>query len=254
MGGPGTMSLTSSEVTKFQEAAKANSAEAKRLLGQIKLKLVEGSSEAPEGLTLERTVFETAALLNVREKDIEQFQRHIAMLKPYYIDFGSILPPSDAQSTVLGLNLLRLLAEGCLDQFHTELETIPTEHLNSPAIQFPVQLEQLSMEGSYHKVAQFRQQLPSPEYAVFMDTLEDTLRDEIASCLEKAYTGLSCAKAAQLLMLEPSALKAYAEEHGWDVKADRVDFASETVEKLEVPAIDLIQETLHYATELDRIV
>ena len=107
-----------------------------------------------------------------------------------------------------------------------------------------------------------------------MDTLEDTLRwsclplrvlsaagssatcfdrDEIASCLEKAYTGLSCAKAAQLLMLEPSALKAYAEEvcwacdlihagrcgehllqHGWDVKADRVDFASETVEKLEV--------------------
>ena len=35
-------------------------------------------------------MFETAALLNVREKDIEQFQRHIAMLKPYYIDFGLV--------------------------------------------------------------------------------------------------------------------------------------------------------------------
>ena len=31
-------------------------------------------------------------------------------------------------------------------------ETISAEQLNSTPIQFPVQLEQLSMEGSYHKV------------------------------------------------------------------------------------------------------
>jgi len=246
--------LTSSEVAKFQELAKSNSAEAKRLLGQIKLKLVDGSSDTPEGLALERTVFETAALLNIREKDIEQFQRHMSMLRPYYTDFGSILPPSEAQNTVLGLNLLRLLAQGSLDEFHTELETISAEQLNSTPIQFPVQLEQLSMEGSYHKVVHFRSQLPSPEYAVFMDTLEDTIRDEIASCLEKAYKSLSCTKAAQLLMLQPSALKPLAEERGWVIQADKVDFVSETVEKHEVPAMDLIEETLHYATELERIV
>merc|ERR1711934_1253148 len=216
--------LTSSEVAKFQELAKSNSAEAKRLLGQIKLKLVDGSSDTPEGLALERTVFETAALLNIREKDIEQFQRHMSMLRPYYTDFGSILPPSEAQNTVLGLNLLRLLAQGSLDEFHTELETISAEHLNSTPIQFPVQLEQLSMEGSYHKVMHFRQQLPSPEYSVFMDTLADTLRDEIASCCEKSYKNLSCAKAAELLMLDVGALADYCDTRQWVIENGRIDF------------------------------
>ena len=76
------------------------------------------------------------------------------------------------QEKVLGLNLLRLLAQARLDAFHTELvlpphicppedlilsclqETISPAHLSSTAVQFPVQLEQLSMEGSYHKVVQ----------------------------------------------------------------------------------------------------
>eukprot|EP00656_Telonema_subtile_P003560 TRINITY_DN11620_c0_g2_i1.p1 TRINITY_DN11620_c0_g2~~TRINITY_DN11620_c0_g2_i1.p1 ORF type:complete len:111 (+),score=34.24 TRINITY_DN11620_c0_g2_i1:296-628(+) len=110
------------------------------------------------------------------------------------------------------------------------------------------------MEGSYHKVMHFRQQLPSPEYSVFMDSLSDTLRDEIASCCEKAYKSLPCAKAAELLMLDTGTLGGYCEERGWVVRGDTIDFVSETVEKNEVPAMDLIEETLHYATELDRIV
>merc|ERR1712072_1352806 len=193
-------------------------------------------------------------MLNLREKDIEEFQRHMSMLKPYYVDYGAMLPASPMQETVLGLNLLRLLAQGCLDEFHTELETISAAHLSSAAIQFPVQLEQLSMEGSYHKVMHFRQQLPSPEYSVFMDTLSDTLREEIASCCEKAYKSLPCTKAAELLMLEVGTLGSFCEERGWSVRGDTIDFVSETVEKREIPAMELIEETLEYATQLERIV
>merc|ERR1712100_540562 len=110
------------------------------------------------------------------------------------------------------------------------------------------------MEGSYHKVMHFRQQLPSPEYAVFMDTLAETLRDEIASCCEKAYKNLSCAKAAELLMLDVGALGDYCDKRQWVIENGRIDFVTESVEIAEVPSHDLIEETLHYATELERIV
>merc|ERR1711998_254412 len=210
--------------------------------------------KSADALGLERDVFEAAAMLNLREKDIDEFERHMSMLKPYYVDYGSMLSASPMQETVLGLNLLRLLAQGRLDDFHTELETISAEHLSSAAVQFPVQLEQLSMEGSYHKVVHFRKQLPSPEYSVFMDTLSDTLREEIASCCEKAYKSLPCTRAAELLMLEPSTVGKFCEERGWVVRGDRIDFVTETIEKPEVPAMELIEETLHYATELERIV
>ena len=33
-------------------------------------------------------VFETAAMLSIRMDDIEGFERHISMLKPYYLDYG----------------------------------------------------------------------------------------------------------------------------------------------------------------------
>merc|ERR1711998_526272 len=210
--------------------------------------------KSADALGLERDVFEAAAMLNLREKEIGEFERHMSMLKPYYVDYGSLLPASPLQETLLGLNLLRLLAQGSLDEFHTELETIAPGPLSSAAVQFPVQLEQLSMEGSYHKVVHFRQQLPSPEYSVFMDTLSDTLREEIASCCEKAYKSLPCTKAAELLMLEPSTLGGFCEERGWVVRGDRIDFVAETIDKHEIPAMELIEETLHYATELDRII
>jgi len=248
-------SIAREDVNKFNELASSNFAEARSMLGDLKLKMATSMAEpTAEKLTLERDIFETATMLNLREKDIDGFERHMSMLKPYYVDYGSVIPASPMQETVLGLNLLRLLAQGRLDDFHTELETISAEHLSSAAVQFPVQLEQLSMEGSYHKVVHFRKQLPSPEYSVFMDTLSDTLREEIASCCEKAYKSLPCSKAAELLMLEVADLGGFCEERGWSVTGDKIDFMSETIEKREVPALDLIEETLDYATRLERII
>merc|ERR1712195_282042 len=105
--------ITQAELSKFQELAKSNVPEAKAALSQIKLKLATSeSSNTPEALAIERSLFESAALLNIREEDVPEFQRHMSMLKPYYVDYGSMLPPSEAQSTVLGLNLLRLLVQG----------------------------------------------------------------------------------------------------------------------------------------------
>jgi hypothetical protein len=55
---------------------------------------------------------------------------------------------------LLGLNLLRLLAQNRISEFHTQLELIEPEQIQSNIyIKHPVQLEQSIMEGRYNKVS-----------------------------------------------------------------------------------------------------
>lgn len=78
---------------------------------------------------------------------------------------------------VLGLNLLRLLAQNRIADFHSQLEFIEAEQLHSnPFIKHPVQLEQCLMEGSYNKVWNARADVPGEEYLFFMDILMSTIR------------------------------------------------------------------------------
>ena len=56
----------------------------------------------------------------------------------------------------LGLNLLRLLAQGRISDFHIELEAIGSQHLKNIYISHPIAIEQALMEGSYNKVYIYR--------------------------------------------------------------------------------------------------
>lgn len=55
------------------------------------------------------------------------------------------------------------------------------------------------MEGSYNKIFSAKGKGPSPTYNVFMDTLLDTVRDEIGACLESSYDKISIKEAARRL-------------------------------------------------------
>lgn len=113
---------------------------------------------------------------------------------------NSNLPPSSLKYNLIGLNLLCLLSQNRISDFHTALEQIEPEQLNNnPAIQHPVKLEQSLMEGSYNRVWSSRSVVPAPEYLFFIDILMDTIRNEIASCSEKAYTSLPLSDAGTLL-------------------------------------------------------
>lgn len=70
---------------------------------------------------LTRTALEWGCLLAVRMNETEAFQRHMSQLKDYYTDFSASLPPSDLQNAMLGLNLLHLLMEDRLAEFHSEV-------------------------------------------------------------------------------------------------------------------------------------
>jgi len=91
---------------------------------------------------------------------------------------SSVLPPSPRQFAVQGLNLIRLLTQNRIADFHTTLESLPPSALTSDNafIMHPVNLERWLMEGSYSKVWGAREEAPAEEYKFFVDSLMGTIR------------------------------------------------------------------------------
>lgn len=219
----------------------------------------DGTSLDQRELVLARNTLEIGALWSIEQHDIPSFHRYMAQLKCYYFDYGALLPDSAYKYQILGLNLLCLLAENRLAEFHTELERLPVEELKNVYIKHPISLEQFLMEGSFHKVLLLTGNVPAQNYTFFVDILIGTIRKEIASCIEKAYTRISAQEAAKVLMVESSAqLEEYVREREWTVSEDGAHFVFSQQEKKEklhfVQNQLLIQECLGYARELEKIV
>lgn len=142
----------------------------------------------PRELVLARNTLEIGALWSIQNRDIPSFQRYVAQLKCYYFDYGSFLPDSAYKYQILGVNILSLLAQNRLAEFHTEMELLTLEEQKNVYIKYPIRLEQFLMEGSFHKVFLDKGNVPAENYSFFIDILINTMRDEIASCIEKAYT------------------------------------------------------------------
>lgn len=139
-----------------------------------------------------------------------------------------MIPPSSDEYPILGLNLVRLLAENRIAEFHTELELLPLKALDHPCIKYAVELEKSFMEGTYNQLFNARQAVPHETYVCFMDLLAETIRwvnlhrrfflcgfcrevpycvfymlffrDEIADCSGQAYDYLSVSDAKKMLM------------------------------------------------------
>ncbi|KAG5462634.1 MAG: LOW QUALITY PROTEIN: hypothetical protein BJ554DRAFT_4305, partial [Olpidium bornovanus] len=86
--------------------------------------LSPGASPDQKILLLARDVLELGAQWSIRVKDIPSFERYMTQLLTYYHDYSSVLPESQRMYSLIGLNLLRLLAQNRISDFHTALETI----------------------------------------------------------------------------------------------------------------------------------
>ncbi|XP_054776704.1 26S proteasome non-ATPase regulatory subunit 8 homolog A [Prosopis cineraria] len=238
------------------------------LLSQLKVSLTEFRSlpplfeETPNAgheLTIARDIYEHAVVLSVKMEDQDAFERDFFQLKPYYTDARNRIPPSPQEHPILGLNLLRLLVQNRIAEFHTELELLSSTALENPCIKHAVELEQSFMEGAYNRVLSARQTVPHDTYVYFMDLLAKTVRDEIAGCSEKAYDYLSINNARQMLLFssDQELFEYMKEEHPeWEVLNGAVHFhkAKESAPCKEIPSLQLINQTLSYARELERIV
>ncbi|KAF8665818.1 hypothetical protein AX16_000261 [Volvariella volvacea WC 439] len=236
------------------------------LLSQLKVGLIEAGLLPPLGdahlddLIIARDILEIGAFVSIRAKDVPSFDRYFAQLQTFYTDYSSLLPPSQREFPIRGLNLIRLLTQNRIADFHATLESLPIRAdaiADNSYISHPVNLERWLMEGSYSKVWNAREEAPAEEYKFFVDSLMVTIRNEIASCEEVAYESLPLKDAATLLFFtSQSDLLRFAEQRGWqvDLMNSRIRFARKDEEKVEIPKQKLIAASLAYARELEQIV
>uniref|UniRef100_A0A671KUG8 26S proteasome non-ATPase regulatory subunit 8 n=1 Tax=Sinocyclocheilus anshuiensis TaxID=1608454 RepID=A0A671KUG8_9TELE len=210
-----------------------------------------GTKLTKQQLILARDVLEIGALWSILKKDIPSFERYMAQLKCYYFDYKDELPESAYRHQLLGLNLLFLLSQNRVSEFHTELERLSAKVIQTNVyIRHPVSLEQYLMEGSYNKVFL--------SYTFFIDILLDTIRDEIAGCIEKAYEQIQFSEATRVLFF--SSLKKmteYAKKRGWTQSPDgHYSFSTQhqKTEEVTIPSTELAQQVIEYARQLEMIV
>jgi 26S proteasome regulatory subunit N12 len=122
-------------------------------------------------------MLEIGAFHSIRTRDIPSFDRFFSQLQTYYTDYTTVLPPSPRQFPLQGLNLIRLLTQNRIADFHTTLEGLPADiPQDNPFIRHPVNLERWMMEGSYSKVWNARSEAPAEEYKLFVESLMGTIR------------------------------------------------------------------------------
>jgi len=237
------------------------------ILAQIKGKL-DSDSNISENMSkgallsllkdyYEIKAYQTASSLS---EDMGNFKHAIAEVQSFY----EIYPDKaseDNKNLMEGLYLMYLLASGQLPAFHTSIESIEESvRVGSPYISFAIELEQFFSESAYDKISLKGKNLPSPYYQPFIEKWMDTIRNEIASCVETSYKALSVKDATKLLLFDKeSALQDFAKKNGWKNEKGiyKFDVDESMMEVDDLPKIDsnrLIEQMLYIAKHLERIV
>jgi len=231
-----------------------------QILGKLKIALTQLSflpnDEAPSNkeLVLARDIIEMGALYSIASRDIPAYSRYMSQLKPYYFDYKN-LPKSYFRSQLLGLNLLCLLAQNQVADFHTEIERLDHEEIqNDPYIKHPIQIEQYLMEGNYNKLFLAQSNIPSESYGYFIEILLQTIRGEIGSCLEKAYATMDIDEASRLLHLKSvKELQNYSKQRDWKIDGRSITFPREEAVDT-IPSKPVTKMMLGYACDLEMII
>jgi len=247
----------------------------------------EADEEKKKFLLVARETMELALFFCVHDpKGMDLFERRYAQLKPFYSSaLDSLgLPRSENECLIEGLHLMFLLSHNKVSEFYTALESIPvTLRSGNRFISYAVQLEQLLTEGAYSKVLRARESIPHPCYEPFVGMLTFAVRNDVAECMERAYESLDVATAKRFLLYEAgdtADFEAFVADRRWTIEDDnrlhfpkvKTDIVREpslsfslgssqnlSMLSLTTPGVEdgcyrLIQESLLYSKELERIV
>ncbi|XP_012254437.1 26S proteasome non-ATPase regulatory subunit 8 [Athalia rosae] len=237
-----------------------------QLLNKLKIGLTQlmflptsNSSASQKELLIARDILEIGAQWSIATEDIPSFERYMAQLKCYYFDYKLELPESAYKYQLLGLNLLFLLSQNRVAEFHTELELLPSDQIQSDVyIRHPLSLEQYLMEGSYNKIFLAKGNVPAASYNFFIDILLNTIRDEIGACMENAYDKISLKDALRMLNLTTEKeIKAFGTKKNWNLGKDgyfHFGLPNEKKSEEPIPSSDLATLAIDYARELEMIV
>ena len=234
----------------------------KETLSKLKILILDFPPDSPPHWQVATEAFELGILLMVADGDLDAFARNVAQLKPYYAKAASAPDgtqyKSPRKSHILGLNLMHLLVDNRLSEFHAELELLTEEEATSPFVSFPINLERQLMVGIYDEVLNVT--VPDPSYQFFVDNLLQTVRDSIADCVEVSYKVMKIKDAMTMMKFDTQQeLLEYVEEcrDDWIVEnGDTLCFQPPPSgsKASDIPSMKLIAQSLSYATEMERIV
>ncbi|KAA0150161.1 hypothetical protein FNF29_05402 [Cafeteria roenbergensis] len=238
-------------------------------------------ASAVEQQTIARSAFEQACLLAVRAGDGAALERAWSQLVPFYGDLARALGPSADKPRVAGLYLLHLLVSDKLAEFHCEMELLSEAERAAASVAFPALLEARMTEGAYNRVLEAASSPPSSLFAPMVAAISAAVRDDAARCAQASYRSLPVDAAAAMLHLpSATALREYAAASHPDWKFEsapaaagaassttaaaagpaprkagpRVVFPASSASLDAIPAVPVIERTLQYANDMERIV
>lgn len=189
------------------------------------------------------------------------------------------LPTSSERCKVVGLYLLHLLVSDQTSTFLCELELLSDAERTSAEVAYPATLQSWMTEGAFNRVLDAASKPPSVLFGPMVASIAVAVRSDVARCAESSYASLRAEDAAAMLKLDSvPALRDYAAaEHptwtfrdspGTDaassssspsaataVPGTRVWFShSAASTRVALPAAVIIDRTLQYANDVERIV
>ncbi|KAI6182673.1 26S proteasome non-ATPase regulatory subunit 8 [Aphelenchoides bicaudatus] len=206
---------------------------------------------------IHKDYFEINALYNVLRGDMSAFEEAISDVHSFYQCQSQ---ESTNKYLMLGLHLMYLIAVNKLSDFHMLLEQVDQSvQQKNPYIMMPVKLEQSLMEGAYNKVTLNEKAIPSPYYAPFIKILMDTVRNDIANCMQKSFKQILLKDATQMLLFDNTAeLNQFAKMRGWHLEKDifHFDLTQNVVDATPKASLDtgrIAMQNLYYAKQLEMI-
>ncbi|CAG9479226.1 26S proteasome regulatory subunit RPN12, putative [Plasmodium vivax] len=248
----------------------------KEILTKLKLVLIHLPSVDPlvpigkkniNELLLARHILEKGVIISILDRDIKAFSIYMAQLLLYYFDYCNFLPKSGNQNGIIGMYLLYLLSSNLIGDFHMTLEVISIEDQSDEYIKYALELEQHIMDGYFHHVLTKKENIPLYLYSLFIERLYNTIRHKLADCLFASSNCISSEYACELLKLgSEQELCQFIGEYNeaktsqgecnllWEVRNKKIYFNNQTVHVQDLPALEVLNNTIGYATELERIV
>lgn len=175
---------------------------------------------------------------------------------------------------IRGIYLVHLLSCDRIGEFHIALEHILHRDRENQYISYSIELEHYLTDGNYNKIMEIRNKVPLSEYSFFIDKLVDTCREKVAKCIEQSYEKISLDKLQNMMKftdtddlirfinnmssvdfedIKVSDTDILEKRIRWDLIGDTVVFTS-VDQPTNNTTLDLIQNSLGYAIELERII
>ena len=108
----------------------------------------------PPACLLAGEVLELSVTHAIRAADWRSFELQVTQALPLCTAgaFGRTAPAREGWRLLTGLQLMHLLVEARLSDFHCRVESLSEEDIASAPISFPLRLEAFLLEGGYNKV------------------------------------------------------------------------------------------------------